>query len=59
MKAFRDEMKAALFEEVLTISLKAVRVSGEFPSSYLGEYHINIGDRFGVHTLKDHPPTEM
>jgi hypothetical protein len=59
MKAFRDEIKAALFAEVLTISLKAVRVSGEFPSSYLGEYHINIDARLGVHTLKDHPPTEI
>jgi hypothetical protein len=59
MKAFRDEMKAALLDEVLTISLKAVRVSGEFPSSYLGQYYINIDDLLNVHTLKDHPPTEM
>lgn len=35
-------MKAALFDEVLTISLKAVRVSGEFPSSYSGQYRIDI-----------------
>jgi hypothetical protein len=44
---------------VLTISLKAVRVSGEFPSSYLGQYYINVDDLLNVHTLKDHPPTEM
>lgn len=52
-------MKAALLDEVLTISLKAVRVSGEFPSSYLGQYYINVDDLLNVHTLKDHPPTEM
>jgi hypothetical protein len=33
MKLLREEIKAALLDELLTMSLKAVRVSGELVSS--------------------------
>lgn len=37
-------MKAALLDELLTISLKAVRVFGELVSSYLCEFVVNEDD---------------